>query len=562
MAKNHSYATLPSVKRARTRFYDPWNKLTTMSVGKLYPIQLTEVLPGDDFSEDISFVSRLTSAYLRPVMDNLYMDMYAFFVPGRILYDEFESVFGNPKPSAYTDNDLGQIPTTAEAGQVLPHTVGDYLGLPIGDIPGGVSVLPFRAFAMIWNEWFRNQNTNNETFVQTGETGSNELFNDNPWSASNYFGLLPYVGKMKDYFTSAVPQPQKGAPISIGSSVFPALNVPVVTGSINPQITGASEPLMFRFSGQTSISAGSLAQPFVKVDSPTTGHLIQSATSVGGSQGQSLAPSNLHASIPEIPMQSVNVDELRLATQKQLMLMADTMYGSRYREYIFGHYGVENGDARLQVPEYLCGKRVPLSVQQVAQTSQGTDESPLASLGGYSYTVGSRDCKYFHAFTEHGYVLWVACIRQHHTYQQGISKLWTRTTRDDFYDPLYAHLGYQPIYRSEIFAGNSGAGPIRKEIFGWTEAWSEYKHTPRGITGEARTNVPNSLDIYHFADNYVSAPVIGQQFNDETPSYVDRTLAVPSTSQDQFIVDFHCESYKTRVMPLYCEPGYMDHWNK
>lgn len=560
----HSFATLPSVTRRRSRFYDPWNKLTTMSVGKLYPIKVEEVVPGDDFSEDISFVSRLTSAYLRPVMDDLYMDVYAFFVPGRILYDGYEGVFGNPSPSAYTDNELGSIPTLP-SGTVVSKSVGDYLGLPVGSVPAGLSVLPFRGFAMIWNEWFRNENTNDEVFVQTGETASSEVLNSNGWIASNYMGSLPSVGKIKDYFTSAVPQPQKGAPVSFSVANFPQTVLPVVTtGSDN--FRGVSYPPLF---WQNSSNGSSVSSPAVTATLPLsigqpTGFsdtIVQmSETLIPDTSRISVFPSNLTTTIPSTPLSSISVDELRLATQRQLMLVADTMYGSRYREYIYGHYGVKNGDGRMQVPEYLCGKRIPLNVQQVAQTSAGTEDSPLAALGGYSYTVGSRDCKYFHGFTEHGYVYWVACIRQRHTYQQGISKMWSRTVRDDFYDPLYAHIGYQPIYTSELYA--SGQTSLRGDIFGWTEAWSEYKHTPREISGEARSAAEDSLDIYHFADYYSSAPVIGAQFNNETPIYVDRTIAVPSTSQDQFIVDFHCESYKTRVMPLYCEPGYMDHWNK
>ncbi len=557
MAK-HSFSTLPSVTRRRTRFEDSWNKLMTMSVGRLYPIQVEEVVPGDDFSEHLSFVSRLTSSYLRPVMDDLYLDMYAFFVPGRILYEDYEAVFGNPNPSAYTDNDLAEIPTFL-SGVISSKSVGDYLGLPLGTVPGGISVLPFRAFAMIYNQWFRNENTNDETFVNLGSRSVSEVFNDDVWSASNYCGQLPYVGKIKDYFTVAVPQPQKGAPVSVGVVQIPAMSIPVTTSSVTLSSVG-SVPLRYApVSGAFSGSVGDDYSLVGTLESPT-----RLASHIGGSYSSGadvgIAPVNLRGNFPETSLSSVSVDELRLATQKQLMLVADTMYGTRFREYIYGHFGVKNADGRMQVPEFLCGKRIPLNVQPVAQTSQGTSDSPLASLGGYSYTAGRDDANYFRGFTEPGYVIWVGCIRQHHTYQQGIAKMWGRTVRDDFYDPLYAHVGYQPIYTSEIYA--AGQANLKSQIFGWIEAWSEYKHTPRSVAGEARTAAPNSLDIYHFADNYSSAPVIGAQFNNETPVYVDRTLSVPSTSQDQFIVDFHCKSYKTRVMPLYCEPGYMDHWNK
>lgn len=557
----HSFSTLPSSKRARTRFNDPFDVTTSMSLGSLYPLYLEEVIPGDDFVEDITFVARLTSTYLRPVMDDVYLDLYAFFVPSRILYDGFESVFGNPKPSAYVDNDLGEIPTLG-SGTVSSKTVADYLGLPVGSVPSGCSVLPFRAFAMIWNEWFRNENTTDETFVQTGELSSVEVFNNNPWSQSNYMGQLPKVGKIKDYFTSAVPNPQKGSPVALPVANF--ADVPVVTTAniaTNPNNIGLRG---FTFSDDAPVVAGSTYPLYSNVNQGDglSDIVVRARPSTVPSSVGFFQPANLVASTSLLTPAAVTVDELRLATQRQLMLVADTMYGSRYREYIYGHYGVNIGDNTVQVPVYLTGKRMPLNVSQVAQTTstQNEEDNSLGSLGGYSYTLGQHQCKYRKAFAEHGYVIWVGCLRQKHSYQQGIRKLWSRSVRDDFYDPLFAHIGYQPIYRSELYA--KGSTELKGDIFGWQEAWSEYKHSFRAITGEARSDAANSLDIYHFADVYSSAPVVGSQFNEEVPTYVDRTLSVPSTSQDQFIVQFHCNSVKTRVMPVYCEPGYMDHWNK
>lgn len=553
----HSFSTLPSSSRRRVRFRDDWDVTTSMSLGKLYPVKLEEVVPGDDFKEDVTSVARLTSSYLRPVMDDVFMDVYAFFIPGRILYDGFVGVFGNPSPSAYVDNDLGEIPTLP-SGLVASKSVGDYLGLPLGSVPQGLSVLPFRAFAMVYNEWFRNENTNDEVYVQTGERVSSEALNSGAWSPSNYCGMLPSVGKIKDYFTSAVPQPQKGAPVTLPIQQFP--DVPV--GSLATTHTfGVGTPMSFAGPVLPGNSFLALGVGHTGDGGATSNFLRSKSSNTGdGLAGSSnIFPANLWANTSSLTPTATSVDELRLATQKQLMLMADTMYGSRYREYIYGHYGVKIGDDTVQVPEFLCGKRIPLNVSQVAQTTPGEDDNTLASLGGYSYTVSKHYCNFFKGFREHGYVLWVACLRQRHTYQQGIHKLWGRTVRDDFYDPLYAHIGYQPIYTSEIY---SPGQQLKGNIFGWQEAWSEYKHSFSIVSGECRSSATNSLDIYHFADNFDSAPVIGAQFNDETPKWVNRTLSVPSNSQDQFIVQFHCNSYKTRVMPVYCEPGYMDHWNK
>ncbi len=573
MAKNFNYGNVASVSRRRTKFPDNWEVKTTMSVGKLYPIKWQEVLPGDDFSEDLSFVSRLTSTYIRPVYENLQLSVYAFFVPGRILYDGYEKVFGNPNPSAYEDNELGEIPCYGTPFTVSSGTVGDYLELPVGHIApnGNVSVLPFRAFAMIYNQWFRDQNNVDEIYIQRGELNDSvELPNNNDWGPSNYTGKLPNVKKYPDYFTTAVPQPQKGSPVPLPVGVFQ--DVPVFTGqnSGGGSTTLSPQPLQIKTTTQLSpgfhylYGQNSQASQSYVSDLRADSSVVTSSASPN-TTGVYL--NNAWARTSQLSPSAVTVDEFRLAMQKQLMLVADTMYGSRYREYLLGHYGVNMKDDRAQVPEFLCGKSIPLAQQQVAQTMQNSaeDKKGVGNLSSYSYTA-SRSGRYFKGFVEHGYVFWVGCLRYKHTYQQGVAKKWTRRIRDDFFDPLYSHIGYQPIYSSELYALNEFGSESElvkgDKIFGYQEAWSEYKHTPSVITGQARSGLPNSLDVYHFADNYTNAPVIGKQFVEETPTFVNRTLAVPSTSQDTFIFDFYCKSTKTRVMPLNCTPGLADHWFK
>lgn len=569
MAKNFNYGNVVSVSRRRVKFPDNWEVKTTMSVGKLYPIKWQEVLPGDDFSEDLSFVSRLTSTYIRPVYENLQLSVYAFFVPGRILYDDYERVFGNPNPSAYSDNELGEIPCFTHPFNVSSGTVGDYLELPVGRIApnGNVSVLPFRAFAMIYNQWFRDQNNVDEILVQRGNLNENlEAPNNNSWSPTNYSGQLPNVKKYPDYFTTAVPSPQKGAPVTLPVGVF--TDVPVYTGGTNANHGTAPLRLIAATDtftpGNHSLSAYNSS---TQANARTTVRADTTATNAtGGSKDVYL--DNAWAKTSDLSAKAITVDEFRLAMQRQLMLVADTMYGSRYREYLLGHYGVNMKDDRAQVPEFLCGKSIPLAQQQVAQTTKNADndKNGVGNLASYSYTA-SRSGRYFKGFVEHGYVFWVGCLRYKHTYQQGVAKKWTRKVRDDFFDPLYSHIGYQPIYSSELYAVNPPSGntpdPVKGDkIFGYQEAWSEYKHTPSVITGQARSGITNSLDVYHFADNYLNAPVIGKQFVEETPVFVNRTLAVPSSTQDSFIFDFYCKSTKTRIMPLNCEPGYADHWFK
>ncbi len=571
MAKNFNYGNVASVSRRRVKFPDNWEVKTTMSVGKLYPIKWQEVLPGDDFSEDLSFVSRLTSTYIRPVYENLQLSVYAFYIPGRILYNDYESVFGNPNPSAYEDNQLGEIPCFQNPFTVSSGSVGDYLELPVGRIvpQGNVSVLPFRAFAMIYNQWFRDQNNVDEIYVQRGAISSSESPNNNPWSPNNYTGQLPNVKKYPDYFTTAVPQPQKGAPVSLPVGVY--ADVPVYTGTSHTDPTTLSTSPLKLYATDTLAPGGHdlytyNGAPSAQVRGTAIADINTSGVSLNGAE--SLYVDNAWAKTSNLSAQAITVDEFRLAMQKQLMLVADTMYGSRYREYILGHYGVNMKDDRAQVPEFLCGKSIPLSQQQVAQTTQNSsnDSKGVGNLASYSYTA-SRSGRYFKGFVEHGYVMWVGCLRYRHTYQQGVAKKWTRKTRDDFFDPLYSHIGYQPIYSSELYAlnpsGSNDANSVKGDkIFGYQEAWSEYKHTPSVITGQARSGINNSLDVYHFADTYTNSPVIGKQFIEETPTFVNRTLAVPSTSQDTFIFDFYCKSTKTRVMPLNCTPGLADHWFK
>lgn len=560
----HNFSTLPSVTRRRWKFSDNWRVTTTMSLGKLYPLKWEEVLPGDDFSEKLSGVIRLTSAYLKPVMDNIYMDVFAFYVPYRQVFDKFKEVFANPSPNAYVDNDLETIPSIPSVNNgIVSKTVGDYLELPVvSRLPAGVSILPFRAFAYIYDEWFRNENIVNQTPIHTGDFNSQELPNNNPWSETNYTGQLPSVGKYKDYFTSCVPAPQKGAPVTLPLVGF--TDVPIDTVGDVTNFTG-SNGLRFKISGLTLPPNNSITNLNIqnRTSAPSdTGWVGNDSNTIGNpiSTERYVSGSNMIAKTSMLQPDSIFVDQLRFATQQQLMLVADTMYGTRYREYIYGHFGVKTPDLQQQVPEFLCGYRFPLDVQQVAQTSASTENESLADLAAYSYTSNKRGAHYFKGFTEHGLVMWVGCLRQKHTYQQGIPKKFTRLERDDFFDPLYAHLGYQPVYTSEIYA--QGQSTVKGDIFGWREAWSEYKHTPSIVSGEARSAATNSLDLYHFADEYSSKPVLGKQFVEETPIFVDRTLAIPSTSQDQFIVDLFCESKKTRIMPLYCEPGYLDHWNK
>lgn len=540
MARGHSLQNVPIPRFPRARFNLSHSVTTSMDVGTLYPIDWQEVLPGDVFKCRAFDVSRVTSSFLKPVMDNLYLDVYHFFVPHRIVYDDFEKVFGNPNPSAYTDNALEEIPMAY--GSVYAGSVGDYLGLPIGAVPQGnpVSVLPFRAFALIYDKYFRNENTTDEIYIQKKGFSLSELFGNNAFGPNSYCGKLPKVNKYKDYFTSCVPNPQKGAPVTFNLGT--QADVRTATDRL---VSGAQEPVRFANGVSGSMSLGQHEAIF-----GTGASLAFNPADYSDVVGTGLYPVNLYADLANA--NAISVDDLRLAFAYQKMLERDAIYGSRYNEYLYGHFGVYIPDAYIQFPQYLGGGRTPLNIVQVAQTSQGTEESPLGNVGAYSWTNGRTG--YSRKFKEHGLVMTVACLRYRHTYQQGIAKKWRRKVREDFYDPLFSTIGQQPVYTSELYFS---AAP--DTVFGYREAWSELRSIPNTISGEMRSAATNSLDIWHFADNYSSAPTLSQSFTEETPAYVDRTLSVPSSSQDNFILNFYFDMSAVRKMPVYSMPSLIDH---
>ena len=542
MARGHSLQNVPIPRFPRARFNLSHSVTTSMDVGTLYPIDWQEVVPGDIFKCRAFDVSRVTSSFLKPVMDNLFLDVYHFFVPHRLVYDDFEKVFGNPNPSAYADNALEEIPMTY--GEVKSGNIADYLGLPIGSISQSnpVSVLPFRSFALIYDKYFRNENTTDEIYICKKGFSLSELIGDQNFAPNSYCGKLPKVNKYKDYFTSCVPNPQKGAPVSF--SLGERANVRTANEQL---LTSGLNPLMMK-TVPNGVSYSDTA--LLSVDSSLGGVRPVASPAVTQNGPSYLAPVNLYADLSSA--NAISVDDLRLAFAYQKMLERDAIYGSRYNEYLYGHFGVHIPDAYIQFPQYLGGGRTPLNIVQVAQTSQGTEESPLGNVGAYSWTNGRTG--YSRKFKEPGLVMTVACLRYRHTYQQGIAKKWRRKVREDFYDPLFSTIGQQPVYTTELYSNTPN-----NTVFGYREAWSELRSIPNTISGEMRSAATNSLDVWHFADVYSAVPTLSQSFTEETPVYVDRTLSVPSTSQDNFILNFYFDMSAVRKMPVYSMPSLIDH---
>lgn len=561
---NFSFSNVPVIRHSRSRFDLSHGLKTSANVGDLVPFEVQEVYPGDTFKVKTSCVTRLTSQFFRPVVDNLFLDTYYFFVPSRILYDKFKNVFGENTESAWANTVDYQVPFIpgGTGSQVPSKTVGDYLGLPVGvNLGAPVSVLPFRAFAKIYDDWFRDQNNVAPMHIQTGERATSEAFNDNAWSPNNYTGKLPKVAKMHDYFTTCLPSPQKGDPINLTIANFSDVpvgaqnNTHTFGSSVAPRLVGTVLPLSLNASQAYSafVANGSSGGP------SSSGYFSVLNSTGSASSGTTPATfQNLWAKTSDLTVNPISVNDLRFAFQYQKMLERDARSGSRYVEYLQGHFGVSAGDYRLQRSEFLGGKRSPITITQVTQTtgadvnSETNDPVTLGSVGAYS--LSNSRSRFTKGFVEHGYVIGVFCIRQFHTYQQGIERFWRRTARTDFYDPVFANIGEQPVYKTELFGKATG-----NQVFGYNEAWADLRMRLSHITGQMRSGVENSLDVWHFGDLYNTAPVLSQEFIEETSRYVDDTITVRSTVQDQFLLDFYISNIAYRPLPTYSVPSLIDH---
>lgn len=554
------FNSVPTIHRKRNSFDLSHRHFTSLNVGDLAPVYVQEVYPGDDFKIDSAFISRVSTALLRPIMDTLYLDQMFFFVPSRLVYDKFKNVMGESE-GAWAPSKTYSVPAVPLQGNILVSrgSVADYMGIPSGtfgfinDLPQ-ISLLPFRAFALIYNDWFRDQNTTQPMLVQTGAAVASENFNDKAWGPSNYTGALPKVNKFHDYFTSALPSPQKGAPVSLPLGDSAPL---VASGPVGVTVSGGR---LVASSGSVPLGSTPLFAYRSEQGNP---FILHNGTTQTDNQPANLTGvvdnfSNVFADLSGATAADVN--DLRTATQLQRMLERDARGGTRYIEMIRSAFGVDSGDYRLQRPEFLGGRRVPLQIQQVPQTTGAgtvTEGETLGSLGAYSLSFGAAKAR--KGFVEHGFIIGVACIRQKHTYQQGIEKFWNRVDRTDFYDPVFANLGEQPIKISEIYFD---ANYSKDSVFGYQEAWADLRQRPNRVSSAMRSDMDiggASLDIWHLADDFGSAPVLNSAFLAETPVNLDRVLAVASTRSPQFVVEFDFKVQAVRCLPKFSVPGLLDH---
>lgn len=556
-ANSHFAVNPTNIDIQRSKFKRPSSLKTTFDVGDIVPIYVdADVLPGDTYQMDTSKVVRMQTL-LTPMMDNIYLDTYWFFVPHRLVWQHWKEFMGENTESAWLPETEYTIPQIAAPdGGWDVGSIADYMGIPTGVDGITVNALPMRAYALVCNEWFRSTALTDPLVVPTGDetvTGVN---------SGNYItdvakGGKPFVAaKYFDYFSGALPAPQLGPDVEI--PVGELAPMPVVTRSdiAVPQLGGAanlqwSAPNYDRLSSGTSVLLGEGDRSFYATNSDTS------------TQPQ-VVPANLWA-IGDGNAIAATINQLRQAFQIQRYYERLARGGSRYIEMIKSFFNVTSPDARLQRPEYLGGNRIPININQVIQQSATDESSPLGNTAAMSLTTDSHS-DFTHSFTEHGTILGLMVARYDHTYQQGLARQWSRKTRFDYYFPVFAHLGEQAIRNKEIYlqsdsvTGLDDETPVNDEVFGYQEAWAEYRYRPSMVTGEMRSSYAQSLDSWHLADDYASLPALSDAWLREDKTNVDRVLAVTSSNANQLFADIYFAEQVTRPMPLYSVPGLIDHY--
>lgn len=551
------FSVAPSdVMKQRSTFDMPYTRLTTGNFGKLIPFYLQEVLPGDTFEVHTRLFSRMSTP-LYPVMDDAFINYYYFFVPSRLVWERFPEFLGENKYTAWTADTEYIIPHSPIVSK--PGSLSDQMGIPtytqdmlesagLSALPSlDVNFLPFRCYWLTWNEWFRNENTTDPILVNTGDDVTEEEI--------ERVDTLLNVSKPFDMFTSALPSPQKGDAVDLplsGNAIVRTSEIEQFQNEIPLSLFVRGNTGQNAYSLATTnlhnsvapdkypISQNALNRPYIPEENVSTN------ITVGG-------PSNLYADLSTVS--AVTVNQLRQAFQMQRLLELQARAGTRYTEIIRASFSVVSPDARLQRPEYLGGTKVHIQMQQVTQNSATSEESPLGKVGAYSKTV-SFNKDFNQSFTEHGYIIGVMCARHNLTYQQGLHKMWTRRGRYDFYWPTFAHIGEQPLYNRELYA--TGDEENDSKVFGYQEAWAEYRYKPNEVTGAFRSTVGTNLDEWHYADFYDRQPILSKEWMEATGVDVDRTLAVTSELHDQLLFDIRVDARATRVMPLYSIPGLID----
>lgn len=531
---------------SRSTFHRNSSVKTSFNVGDIIPFYVDEVLPGDTFNVNTSKVVRLQTL-LAPVMDNIYLDTYYFFVPNRLVWEHWKQFNGENTASAWTQTveyEVPQITAPASIGFAV-GTIADYMGIPTGIANLSVNALPFRAYALVCNEWFRDQNLQQPFNIPVSDTTVVGV-NTGTFVTDVSKGGLPFIAsKYRDYFTSCLPAPQKGPDVSIGlSGTLPVFGNTYALGFDDGTVTGHLT---------RSASTIALSTLNSQVKGTVTGSALASgAANVGVVTKTSGYQSGLEADLGSASAISINA--LRMAFQMQKLYEKDARGGTRYVEIIKAHFGVTSPDARQQRPEYLGGNRLPININQVVQMAPDST-SPLGDTGAYSLTTDAHS-DFTKSFTEHGFVLGLMVARYDHTYQQGLERFWSRKDRFDYYWPVFANIGEQAVKNKEIYAT---ATATDDQVFGYQEAWADYRYKPNRVSGEMRSTYATSLDVWHLGDKYASLPALSDAWIREDKTNVNRCLAVQSTVSNQLFADLYVTNKTTRPMPIHSIPGLIDH---
>ena len=544
----------------------------SFNVGEVIPFECFQVLPGDTISIDTSKVVRI-QPMVCPVMDDLFLDTYYFFIPNRLVWDHWINFMGENTESAWTPTTEYTIPQI-----VMPTngfdagTIADYLGIPIGIGPNGpvnnsVSALPFRAYALTMDQWFRSEVVDNPVHVYKDDTTRTGV-NTGDQVTDIELGGKPYIAcKLPDYFNTCTPSPQKGNSVNL----FETGKIPVYpTGSRLDQFNStkfpnglASDANHIMWYGVDGTSGTGITRQDFQVSNILGASRTSYSNSVGDgvswstpSSGSTyVMPANLYADLASATPFTIN--DLRTAFAIQRYMERQAISGSRYIEYIKAFYNVDSPDARLQRVEYLGGNRLPLNITQVTQTSATDSVTPQGNVAGMSHT-GDNHSDFTKSFTEDGMILGVCVVRYKNSYQQGVNRQWLQKTKYDFYNPVFANLGNQAVYTDEIYYGIGHSGQANS-IFGYQEAWAHYRYLPNRVAGELRSAATTPLDMWHFADNYASRPSLSSSWLHVDKTNVDRALAVTSSVSNQLIADFWLDISAARPMPSYSIPGLIDH---